>query len=157
MGKTLKYGDFDFGPTRTHVKGYVRGGAVKSALLDDSATPMRQKRDKHFLASQPSPLQSLQSSSNPTSPPTTSTGGIAATMGREALRLPSKAAARRMVPVAPTEPLIGMKKGGTPKVEKVMHEFKTGTLHSGSKAGPVVKSRQQAVAIALSEAKKAKK
>jgi hypothetical protein len=37
------------------------------------------------------------------------------------------------------------------KVGKVMHEYKTGTLHSGKK-GPVVKSRAQAVAIALSEA-----
>ena len=42
------------------------------------------------------------------------------------------------------------------KVQKVMHEFKTGTLHSG-KGGPVVKSRKQAVAIALSEAARAKK
>lgn len=43
------------------------------------------------------------------------------------------------------------------KVQKVMHEFKAGALHSGSKKGPVVKSRKQAIAIALSEAKKAKK
>ncbi len=43
------------------------------------------------------------------------------------------------------------------KVEKVMKEYKEGTLHSGSKKGPVVKSREQAVAIALSEAEKAKK
>lgn len=42
------------------------------------------------------------------------------------------------------------------KVEKVMGEFKRGTLHSGKK-GPVVKTKKQAVAIALSEAKKAKK
>lgn len=42
------------------------------------------------------------------------------------------------------------------KVEKVMHEYKTGTLHSG-KGGPVVKSRKQAVAIALSEQARAKK
>ena len=42
------------------------------------------------------------------------------------------------------------------KVEKVMHEFKTGTLHSG-KGGPVVKSKKQAVAIALSEQARAKK
>lgn len=47
-----------------------------------------------------------------------------------------------------------MKKG---KVEKVLHEFKEGELHSGSKQGPKVKGRKQAIAIALSEAKKAKK
>lgn len=38
------------------------------------------------------------------------------------------------------------------KVEKVMHEFKTGALRSGSKHGPPVKSRKQAIAIAMSEA-----
>ena len=41
------------------------------------------------------------------------------------------------------------------KVQKVMKEFKSGTLHSG-KGGPVVKSRKQAVAIAMSEAGMAK-
>lgn len=44
------------------------------------------------------------------------------------------------------------KAGKAAKVQKVMHEYKTGTLHSGSKSGPEVKSRKQAVAIALSEA-----
>ena len=38
------------------------------------------------------------------------------------------------------------------KIPKVMHEFKAGTLHSGSKKGPKVTNRKQAVAIALSEA-----
>ena len=42
-------------------------------------------------------------------------------------------------------------KGGQVKVGKVMREFKAGKLHSGKK-GPVVKSRKQAIAIALSEA-----
>lgn len=37
------------------------------------------------------------------------------------------------------------------KVAKVMGEYKEGTLHSG-KGGPVVKSKKQAVAIAMSEA-----
>src|ERR1700761_6221687 len=40
------------------------------------------------------------------------------------------------------------------KVEKVMHEYKEGKLHSGSKKGPEVTSRKQAIAIALSEARK---
>jgi Family of unknown function (DUF6496) len=40
------------------------------------------------------------------------------------------------------------------KVEKVMHEYKEGQLHSGSKKGPLVKSREQAIAISLSEARK---
>lgn len=48
-------------------------------------------------------------------------------------------------------------KKATNKVEKVMHEFKHGQLHSGSKKGPVVQSRSQAVSIAISEQKKAKK
>jgi len=43
------------------------------------------------------------------------------------------------------------------KVHKVMKEYKEGTLNSGSKKGPVVKSRKQAIAIALSEAAKTKK
>ena len=42
------------------------------------------------------------------------------------------------------------------KVKKVMKEYKAGTLHSG-KAGPEVTNKKQAVAIALSEANKAKK
>jgi hypothetical protein len=51
-----------------------------------------------------------------------------------------------------TKPSAGMKKMG-----KVMKEWKSGELHSGSKSGPVVKSRKQAIAIAMSEADKAKK
>jgi hypothetical protein len=39
------------------------------------------------------------------------------------------------------------------KTETVMHEFGRGTLHSGS--GAKVKSRKQAIAIGLSEARKA--
>lgn len=47
-----------------------------------------------------------------------------------------------------------MKKKEQPKVKKVMHEFKEKELHSGSKKGPIVKNPKQAVAIALSEARK---
>ena len=43
------------------------------------------------------------------------------------------------------------------KIGKVMKEYKAGELHSGSKSGPVVKSRKQAIAIAMSEANMTKK
>ena len=49
-----------------------------------------------------------------------------------------------------------LSKAGQKKLGKVMHEFGSGTLHSG-KGGPVVKSQKQAVAIALSSAKKVMK
>lgn len=50
---------------------------------------------------------------------------------------------------------VAYKKGG--KVAKVMHEFGEGKLHSGSKKGPKVTNPKQAVAIALSEQRAAKK
>lgn len=49
---------------------------------------------------------------------------------------------------------------GKAKVKKVMKEYEEGTLHSGKKGpgkGPVVKSKKQAVAIALSEQREADK
>lgn len=49
------------------------------------------------------------------------------------------------------------KKPNPEKIEKVMKEYKKGSLHSGSKKGPVVTSKKQAVAIAISESKKGKK
>ena len=47
-----------------------------------------------------------------------------------------------------------MKRKRRGKTAKVMSEFKQGKLHSGSKKGPKVHSRRQAIAIALSEARK---
>ena len=45
-------------------------------------------------------------------------------------------------------PIAKGKKG----VRQELNKFKLGKLHSGSKHGPIVKSRKQAIAIALSEA-----
>jgi len=47
-------------------------------------------------------------------------------------------------------------KGASKKVERAMHERKEGTLKSG-RSGKKVKSRKQAIAIGLSEARKAGK
>jgi hypothetical protein len=41
------------------------------------------------------------------------------------------------------------------KVKVVMEEFKENKLHSGSKKGPLVENPKQAIAIGLSEARKA--
>lgn len=43
------------------------------------------------------------------------------------------------------------------KVKKVLKEYKAGKLRSGSKKGPKVKSKKQALAIAMSEAGLTKK
>ena len=46
---------------------------------------------------------------------------------------------------------------GKKKIKKVMREAKEGKLHSGSKKGPIVTNPKQAIAIALSESRKASK
>lgn len=38
-----------------------------------------------------------------------------------------------------------------PGIKKTMEEYKAGRLHSGSKKGPIVTNRKQAIAIGLSE------
>lgn len=43
------------------------------------------------------------------------------------------------------------------KIETTMREFKHGELHSGSKRGPLVTNPKQAIAISLSQARKAGK
>jgi len=43
------------------------------------------------------------------------------------------------------------KTGKNAKVKMVMDEWKAGTLHSGSKKGPIVRNQKQAVAIALNQ------
>lgn len=44
-----------------------------------------------------------------------------------------------------------------PGVGPTLKEFEAGRLHSGSKSGPIVKSRAQAIAIGMNEDRKAGK
>lgn len=49
------------------------------------------------------------------------------------------------------------KSGKQAKMKKVMDEYKSGSLRSGSKSGPKVKNRKQAIAIGLSESGQSKR
>lgn len=49
------------------------------------------------------------------------------------------------------------KKAKAARMEAEMHKFKHGEMHSGSKTGPKVANRKQAIAIALHEAGESKK
>ena len=51
----------------------------------------------------------------------------------------------------------GRKTAAQSKVARAMREEKAGKLHSGSKKGPIVHSKKQAIAIGLNEARRRKK
>ena len=143
--KYVKEFDFNAKPCNYESGGmvkpaYKRGGAVKEKATGETY-PSRKSMEKHEKEETPR-------------------------MQREELIQKATvkgAIPRRSVPVAPTSPLIGLKKGGSvpkagaAKIPKVMTEFKEGKLHSGSKKGPEVTNPKQAIAIALSEARKAGK
>lgn len=163
MSKSLKYvKDFEFpgdcgfsgSAGTTMVRGYARGGATRRGpevrsmdKREMMATPKMQKREvvrRESVKAPSAPLGMLRDAS---------------ALGIRGNRDPGE---RRSMPVAPREPMIPLKKGGAipkagqAKIGKVMGEYKAGELHSGSKSGPLVKSREQALAIALSEARKRK-
>ena len=137
----VKYGDFQFDSSQGYtgsagkksVRGYMRGGPV--------AKPVRDIEYSEYAHATKTPL------------PKKPKDKIMAKGGSvQSVQLAKSKAVSKF---AKSRPATKFKSGG--KVQKVMHEFKTGELHSGSKKGPVVKSRKQAIAIALSEARKAKK
>ena len=90
----------------------------------------------------------------------TGSGGMTPVRGymRGGSVAPKKGPEARVSSPPPAVGWTDYKKGGKvdAKIGKVMTEFKAGELHSGSKNGPVVKNRRQAVAIAMSEAGKKK-
>lgn len=120
--------EFDFGPEKTYVKGYARGGSVVGAHPPAPGKTQRAPASESALR-----------------------GGAPAVINRKMVDSPVPNVKARFKAGGPVP------KAGAAKVGRVMGEFKAGELHSGSKTGPVVKNPKQAIAIALSEARKAGK
>lgn len=65
-----------------------------------------------------------------------------------------KAIKKKIVKKKAVKKKAAKKKIAEKKISRVMEEFKDKKLRSGSKKGPLVKNKKQALAIALSEARK---
>lgn len=184
MGKTLKYGEFSFAapkqrPTTGSYRstkgisksvydqphgmkegGYAKGGQKMAAKREPEAVV---KREVALLKKAGAPKALIQHEVREVK----GEMDTPATKKAEVAMLRKAKAPLQMIKHEMTEPT-AMKKGGKAcyaeggkvkmqkKVGKVMSEFKEGTLHSG-KDGPVVKNPKQAIAIALSEGRKATK
>jgi hypothetical protein len=182
MGATLKYGEFEFGPQMHYSKGgacgYKEGGTVKKAMggscggykeggtakKASSSTMCKAKGGK--VAPKMCKAEGGKVVEKATGEKYASKKAMMQHEKRESPReqrkemMKGKIPVRKSVPVASQSPLIAMKNGGKiseAKVGKVMNEFKDGDLHSGSKKGPDVTNSKQALAIALSEGRRAMK
>jgi hypothetical protein len=139
---------------------YGKGGSVK-------AVPSKAKDSYKDMPARAKPNAPAKGARKMESKPKMGKGQGYAEGGRvpgyDMDRLPAKKPPGRTMDLAPSKPERGEYQGyakggmtkGKSKIAKVMGEYKRGELHSGSKKGPKVKSREQAVAIALSEARKA--
>ena len=182
MGKTLKYvKEFDFGPQMTYVKGYSRGGYnmggkacapgyagggkthIKNVIRNERREMNRVEAKRRDAGQEIARVRSeMRYDKNEMKSPSGGLGMLAdrSTLGIRGNKNPGETP-MRTAPNLPGSTM--MKKGGVVskkgayKVAKVMGEFQKGKLHSGSKTGPKVSTKKQAVAIALSEARRAGK
>lgn len=143
-------------------KGYAKGGKVMEKATGESY-PSRRAMEKHESMETPRMQRKEVIQRETVKAPAAPQGmlknrgalGVLAnknpgeTAMHTAPKLPGKMMLKKGGPVIP--------KAGYKKIDKVMTEFKAGDLHSGSKAGPQVTKPKQAVAIALSEARRADK
>lgn len=165
-----KVKDFDFSSSGKTVgycgggmaKGYAKGGKVMEKATGETY-PSRRAMEKHESMETPRMQRKEVIQRETVRAPAAPQGmlknrgalGVIAnknpgeTRMNTAPNLPGKMMLKTGGPVVP--------KAGYAKIGKVMGEFKAGDLHSGSKTGPKVTGTKQAVAIALSEARRADK
>lgn len=156
MGKNLKYGEFTFAPSPARPTGRTVSTAkstkgIPKAMYDAPHAMKDGGMCKGYAKGGPKMAQKAMKREPET-------------MVRKEVALLKKAGAPKAViehEVRETTSPIAMKKGGAAKMDmkmgKVMREYGNRELHSGSKAGPIVENPKQALAIAYSEGRKAKK
>lgn len=183
MGKSFKYvTDFEF-PTehgysgsagKTMVKGYSRGGDIGKTIRNEREELNRVEAKRRDAGQEIKRVRS-EMRYDKDEVKGMKSGGAVKTMMKPGGMLKDKSSLgikgnknpgetkKHTAPNLPG-PKMAMKEGGPvipkagyKKIDKVMGEFKSGTLHSGSKTGPKVTNPKQAVAIALSEARRADK
>ena len=173
MGKNLKYGEFTFAApkARPTSAGYKSTKGISKATYDKGhAQAMKtggMKREPEAVVKREVAL--LRKAGAPKALIKHEVREIKgekdtpATKKAEVAMLKKAKAPLSMIKHEMEEPT-AMEKGGKAKMSKmdkkigrVMGEFGRGELHSGSKKGPVVKNPKQAIAIALSEGRKAAK
>jgi hypothetical protein len=163
MGKNIKYGEFTFPSSPARPTGMKDGGMCAPAPKYAKGGPkVKAKREPEAMVRKEVAL--LRKSGAPKALISHEVREMSGEMDTPATKkaevgMMRKAKAPLTMLKHEMEEPTGMKKGGMTKMEnkvgKVMGEFKSGDLHSGSKSGPVVKNRKQAVAIGISEGKKA--
>jgi hypothetical protein len=184
MGKNLKYGEFTFAPSPARptgrtvstakstkgipkamydaphamknggmCKGYAEGGPKMPARREPEAM-VRKEVALLRKAGAPKALVQHEVREVRGEKDTPATKKAEVSMMRKAKAPLSMIKEEMMEPT-------GLKKGGAAKMDmkmgKVMREYGNRELHSGSKTGPVVENPKQAIAIAYSEGRKAKK
>lgn len=162
MGKNIQYGEFTFPSSPARPTAMKNGGAMcKTPTGYAKGGPKREpeamvRKEIAFLRKAGSPKALISHETREMSGEKDTPATIKAEVGM----LRKAKAPLTMIKEEMMEPT-GMKNGGMTKMEKkvgkVMGEFKSGELHSGSKSGPVVKNRKQAIAIGLSEGRNAGK
>lgn len=180
MGKTLKYGEFTFAapkarPTAagykstkgiskdTYDKGHAQAlksggkacsGYAKGGMKREPEAMVKREVALLKKAGAPKALVEHEVREIKTGKDTP------ATKKAEVALMKKAKAPLSMIKHEMSEPT-AMKKGGMSKMDmkmgKVMREYGDRELHSGSKEGPIVRNPKQALAIAYSEGRKAKK
>jgi len=156
MGKNLKYGEFTFGESKARPTsaGYKSTKGISKDTYDKGHAQALKAGGKACSGYEKGGPKKVAKAMK----------REPEAMVRKEVALLKKAGAPKAIiehEVRESKSPIAMQKGGMSKMDmkmgKVMREYGDRELHSGSKEGPVVRNPKQALAIAYSEGRKAKK